>query len=280
MREARNLTVRSRQDYPAFSGCSLLARQPAIIARSRKVTGTSPTLSQFAALSFDCYGTLIDWETGLLEALEPMLVHTSQRPSNTQVLEAYAAAEGEAETAHPAAPYPEILSRAWLTLANRFGIADDEAERERFAHSVGNWPAFPDTSDALKRLQRRYKLIILSNIDRASFAMSKRRLGVDFDRIITAQDLGSYKPDPRNFEALVAAVEEMGVARQKLLHVAQSLYHDHVPAKAIGLSTAWIDRRAGMAGGGATPTPREEVQPDFRFTTLAELADAAEAEPS
>jgi len=242
------------------------------------VTGTSSTLSQFAALSFDCYGTLIDWETGLLEALEPMLVHTSQRPSNTQVLQAYAAAEGEAEAAHPAAPYPEILSRAWLTLANRFGIADDEAERERFAHSVGNWPAFPDTSDALKRLQRRYKLIILSNIDRASFAMSKRRLGVDFDRIITAQDLGSYKPDPRNFEALVAAVEEMGMARQKLLHVAQSLYHDHVPAKAIGLSTAWIDRRAGMAGGGATLAPREEVQPNFRFTTLAELADAAEAE--
>ena len=192
------------------------------------MTGTSPTLSQFEALSFDCYGTLIDWETGLLEALEPMLVRASPRPSNTQVLEAYAAAEGEAETAHPTDPYPEILSRAWLTLAKRFGVAGNAVERERFGHSVGNWPAFPDTSDALKRLKRRYKLIILSNIDRASFAMSNRRLGVDFDRIITAQDLGSYKPDPRNFEALVAAVEEMGLARQKLLHVAQSLYHDHV----------------------------------------------------
>ena len=242
------------------------------------MTGTSPTLSQFEALSFDCYGTLIDWETGLLEALEPMLVRASPRPSNTQVLEAYAAAEGEAETAHPTDPYPEILSRAWLTLAKRFGVADSAVERERFAHSVGNWPAFPDTSDALKRLKRRYKLIILSNIDRASFAMSNCRLGVDFDRIITAQDLGSYKPDRRNFEALVAAVEEMGLARQKLLHVAQSLYHDHVPAKAIGLSTAWIDRRAGMAGSGATLGPREEVRPDFRFKTLAELADAAEAE--
>ena len=244
---------------------------------SAQVAVTGPHQTDFEALSFDCYGTLIDWETGLLTQLEPMLSRAVRRPEPRDVLEAYAEAEGAAEAAHPADPYPEILARAWSALAVRFGVAEDAAERERFAHSVGDWPAFSDTSQALQRLKTRYKLIILSNVDRASFARSNRQLGVEFDRIITAEDLGSYKPDPRNFAALVAAVEEMGVPRRKLLHVAQSLYHDHVPAKAIGLTTAWIDRRAGKAGGGATLPPDAEVHPDFVFTTLGELADAADA---
>lgn len=240
------------------------------------MTETRPSLTQFEALSFDCYGTLIDWETGLIEALEPLLARASPRPPVKDVLEAYAQAEVEAEADHPADPYPEILARVWSALAAHFGVAEDDAERERFAHSVGDWPAFADTPGALKRLKECYKLVILSNIDRASFAKSNRRLGVEFDRIITAQDLSSYKPDPRNFEALVAAVESMGIPRGKLLHVAQSLYHDHVPAKRIGLATAWIDRRAGMEGGGATVPPEGGVKPDFVFTTLGALADAVE----
>ena len=240
------------------------------------MTDAVPSLAEFEALSFDCYGTLIDWETGLLSALEPLLARASPRPSSKEVLEAYAEAESAVEAAHPADIYPQILRRVWSALAARFGVADDAAEIERFSQSVGDWPAFADTKDALRRLKSRYKLIILSNIDRSSFAKSNARLGVDFDRIITAEDLGSYKPDPRNFEALVNAVEEMGVPRGRLLHVAQSLYHDHVPAKRIGLTTAWIDRRANLEGGGATLPPDGEVRPDFVFTSLAELADAAE----
>jgi 2-haloalkanoic acid dehalogenase type II len=241
------------------------------------MTVATSALTDFEALSFDCYGTLIDWETGLLEALEPLLARAGVRPPTDEVLEAYGAAEFEAEQAHPADPYPQILSRVWRALASEWGIADDADERERFAQSVGEWPAFPDTVEALKRLKARYELVILSNVDRASFARTNRRLGVEFDRIITAQDVGSYKPTPRNFETLVAAIEEMGLGCGKLLHVAQSLFHDHVPAQAIGLRTAWIDRREGMAGGGATRHPAHQVSPDFTFPTLAALADAADA---
>jgi len=234
-------------------------------------------LVDFEALSFDCYGTLIDWETGLLAALEPLLAHASPRPDSKDVLEAYAEAESDAETAHPTDIYPQILERVWTMLAARYGVGEDPALRERFGHSVGDWPAFADSSEALQRLKSRYKLIILSNIDRVSFAQSNRRLGVAFDAIITAEDLGSYKPDPRNFEALVNAAEAMGVRRDKLLHVAQSLYHDHVPAKRIGLKTAWVDRRSDVGGGGATRPPEADVTPDFVFTSLAGLADAADA---
>jgi len=233
-----------------------------------------PSLNDFEALSFDCYGTLIDWETGLVEALAPLLARAPTPPTRDEVLEAYALAESEAEEKYPAEPYPQILSRVWLDLASQWNVADDPVLRQAFAGSVGDWPAFPDTAEALERLKRRYKLIILSNVDRASFARTNRRLGVEFDRVITAQDLGSYKPDPRNFEALVTEVERMGIRREKLLHVAQSLYHDHVPAQAMGLSTAWIDRRSGKAGGGATRRPKADVRPDFVFPGLAALAYA------
>ena len=233
-----------------------------------------PSLNDFEALSFDCYGTLIDWETGLVEALAPLLARAATPPTRDEVLEAYALAESEAEEKYPAEPYPQILSRVWLDLASQWNVADDPVLRQAFAGSVGDWPAFPDTAEALECLKRRYKLIILSNVDRASFARTNRLLGVEFDRIITAQDLGSYKPDRRNFEALVTEVERMGIRREKLLHVAQSLYHDHVPAQAMGLSTAWIDRRSGKAGGGATRRPKADVRPDFVFPGLAALADA------
>ena len=211
----------------------------------------------------------------MLEALEPLLARAPVRPTRDEALEAYGAAESDAESAHPADPYPEILSRVWLALAAHWCVADDPAERAAFTRSVGDWRPFPDTVEALRSLKSRYRLVILSNVDRASFAATNRRLEVAFDRVITAEDLGSYKPDPRNFEALVAAVEEMGIPRAKLLHVAQSLFHDHVPAQAIGLATAWIDRRSGMEGGGATRAPSADVSPDFTFPTLAALAEAA-----
>src|ERR1044071_1376200 len=130
---------------------------------------TAPSLDQFEALSFDCYGTLIDWETGLLAALEPLLARAQPRPATRQVLEAYAAAESAAEEAYPSDPYPQILARVWSALADEFGVEDDPQDRARFAQSVGDWPPFADTGEALRSLKQRYKLIILSNVDRASF---------------------------------------------------------------------------------------------------------------
>jgi 2-haloacid dehalogenase len=163
-------------------------------------------------------------------------------------------------------------------VAQRFGVAADPAAAEAFGDSVRDWPAFPDSAEALAYLKRHYRLVILSNIDRASFAHSARKLGVEFNAVYTAEDIGSYKPDPRNFEYTLARLAEQGIAREQILHTAESLYHDHIPAKRFGLATCWIHRRAGQAGHGATRPPEVEVRPDFRFATLAEMAAAHRAE--
>ena len=172
--------------------------------------------------------------------------------------------------------YPELLAKVHRGLAERFGIEPDAKAAADFGASVGNWPAFPDSPDALTRLKRRYRLIVLSNVDRRSFAASNERLGVDFDLIVTAQDVGAYKPSPASFPALLAAIPSIGVDRDELLHVAQSLYHDHEPARAVGLPSVWIDRRHGQDGFGATPAPRSiDDTWGWRFPSLAAFADAA-----
>ena len=229
-------------------------------------------LSDFNALSFDCYGTLIDWETGLLEALKPLRDRSGV--SDDDLLTAYGEAEHEVEVEHPGLIYSQLLEKVHATLCRRLGVAEDRDEAAKLGASVGDWPAFADSPDALRYLKQHFKLVILSNVDRASFAGSNRRLGVEFDHIFTAQDIGSYKPDPRNFEYLVARLDEAGIAKNELLHVAQSLYHDHVPANRMGIASAWIDRRHDKPGGGATVLPEPMPHFDFRFTSMAELADA------
>ena len=233
-------------------------------------------LSDFEALSFDCYGTLIDWESGILSALRSL----SERSGvpDEELLEAYGVIEFELEQEHPSLVYSQLLEKVHAGLCERFGVEEDEVEAAKFGASVGDWPAFPDTVEALRYLKQHFKLIILSNVDRLSFAGSNRRLGVDFDYIFTAQDIGSYKPDLRNFEYLLGHLTDAGVEKAKLLHVAQSLFHDHVPANRMGIASAWIDRRHGKAGGGATVLPDPMPHLDFRFTSLGELADAHRAE--
>ena len=162
-------------------------------------------------------------------------------------------------------------------MARRWSAASTDRDAAAFGASVGDWPAFPDSPEALAYLKRHYKLVILSNVDRASFGASKRRLGVEFDAIITAQDVGSYKPDPANFRALLKRLTGMGIDKSRVLHTAQSLFHDHVPAKAAGLATCWIDRRGGQ-GWGATKPPETQVTPDFRFISMAEMAQRHRAE--
>ena len=236
------------------------------------------TLRDFDALSFDCYGTLIDWEAGLLGVLRPWADARGLAIRDEALLTAYGTHEAEAETSNPGDRYPLILARSFRAMGEELGAEVSDAEAERLGASVPDWPAFADSAEALARLERRYRLIILSNIDRASFAASNRRLGVTFTSILTAEDIGSYKPSPRNFEALLAEVGRLGIRKERLLHVAQSLFHDHVPAKAAGLSTAWINRRHADPGWGATPQPEAPVMPDWTFPSMGALADAADAE--
>ena len=234
--------------------------------------------ADFEALSFDCYGTLIDWETGIAAVLQPWADAHGLPMTDEQLLTAYSTHEAQAEAEQPTDLYPQILARAMRGLGTQLGVPVSDAEAESLAVSVPDWPAFADSSQALERLSHRFKLIILSNVDRASFAGSNKRLGVTFTSILTAQDIGSYKPSPRNFDALTREIDRLGVAEGGLLHVAQSLFHDHVPAKAAGLPTVWINRRHDNLGWGATPQPHADVKPDWTFTSMAAFADAVDAE--
>lgn len=232
-------------------------------------------LNDFDALSFDCYGTLIDWEDGLKGGLMKVAALAPGAPSPETLLETYGVEESRIEREQPDLRYPEVIAQAVIATGKAHNITVPDRLAAEIGHSVPEWRAFPDSADALARLKQRYKLIILSNVDRESFAGSNKRLGVEFDAILTAEDIGSYKPNSRNFDALLAKVDEMGIPRERLLHVAQSLFHDHVPAKAAGLTTVWIDRRGDTPGAGATPIPEGVVQPDWTFPSMAAFADAA-----
>ena len=231
-------------------------------------------LTDFRVLTFDCYGTLIDWETGLLDRLRPWLAREGRTIGDDEVLAAFASAEAQAETEQPGKRYPQILEMVLSALACRWAVTASSEDRTRFGASVGLWPAFSDTTAALRSLQRYYRLAILSNVDRTSFAASNVRLGVGFDHVFTAEDIGSYKPDRRNFEYALAKLRAAGIEGNRVLHVAQSLFHDHVPAKNMGMATVWIDRRAGKTGAGATPPA--EARPDWRFESLQAFAEAVE----
>ena len=235
-------------------------------------------LSDFRVLTFDCYGTLIDWESGLFAALQPLLSRARVGQPRDEVLATFADHESRQEAATPTMKYSDLLTEVHGQLARAWGVAPDAAESAAFGASVGAWPAFDDTPAALQYLKQHYKLVILSNVDRDSFAATLPRLGVTFDAVFTAQDIGSYKPDPRNFSYLLEKLGAMGVAKGDILHTAQSLFHDHAPANAAGLASAWIDRRQDAAGWGATSPPPTGVHYDFRFPSMAAMAAAHQAE--
>jgi 2-haloacid dehalogenase len=231
-------------------------------------------LTDFGVLTFDCYGTLIDWETGIYAALQPLLARVGRAMPRDQVLESFAQQEFEQELETPAMLYSELLAVVHERLAKHWNVPPFAGEARRFGGSVSEWPAFADSAASLQYLQKHYKLVILSNVDRESFKGSNARLGVTFDAIYTAQDVGSYKPDPRNFAYMLARLGEKGIAPGQILHTAQSLFHDHAPANAAGLASAWIDRRHDAQGWGATMPPPKDAKVDFRFTSMAALAQA------
>lgn len=238
-------------------------------------------ITDFTTLSFDCYGTLIDWERGILNELRPWADSHGILATDDGLLEAFGEAESQAEREMPACVYPRILEEALRRLASRWSVAAKPGEARRFGASVGHWPAFADSPAALAYLKQHYRLVVISNVDHASFAKSRERLGVKFDRVITAEDVGSYKPDARTFRyALDDIRRTLSVAPHQVLHTAQSLFHDIVPAKALGLKTMWINRRKGAAGWGATPAPAalgDAARPDFEVASLAELVELHQA---
>jgi 2-haloacid dehalogenase len=232
-------------------------------------------LTDFKALTFDCYGTLIDWETGLWNALQPLISAGQLKIGREEALNVFSRLETEQEVETPSLRYSALLSVIHARIAKKWGVHTHADLHDRFGASVADWPAFPDSVEALAYLKRHYKLVILSNVDRLSFAASNKKLGVTFDAVYTAEDVGSYKPDPRNFAHLIEHLEaDLGIGKSEILHTAQSLHHDHVPAERAGLARAWIDRRFGQSGGGATVIPENKPQVDFHFKSLAELAQA------
>jgi 2-haloacid dehalogenase len=228
---------------------------------------TDLDLSHYEILTFDCYGTIIDWETGILAALRPLLA--GDPATDDDLLTAFARHEAAVE-AGPFRRYREVLAETARRLAHERGIEPTEDQLATFGGSVGDWPPFPDSVEALTRLRTRYRLGVLTNCDDDLFAASEQRLGIPFDPVVTAQQVGAYKPSTRGFGILL---DRVGVPQDRVLHVAQSLFHDHVPARQLGLATVWVDRRAGKAGGGATPPA--EADPDLVVPDLATLASLA-----
>jgi 2-haloalkanoic acid dehalogenase type II len=226
-------------------------------------------LGRYDALTFDCYGTLIDWETGLLAGLRRALgAHGVDAPDD-DLLERYGRVEAELE-AGPYLRYRDVLARGLAAVASELGVTCTDEELAAFGGSVADWPAFPDSAGALARLATRYRLCVITNCDDDLFAASNARLGVTFDAVVTAQQMGAYKPDTRGFPE---AWRRLGLPKERVLHVAQSLFHDHAPARRLGIDSAWINRRHGRHGSGATPPA--EASPGLTVPDMRTFADLA-----
>jgi 2-haloacid dehalogenase len=225
----------------------------------------------FDALTFDCYGTLVDWERGILAGARGALGGRETGISDDDLLQAYGRHEAELEGGEYLR-YREIVAEALRRIGAEQGIDVSDEEAAAFADSVGDWPPFPDSTAALAQLAGRFRLGVITNCDDDLFARTRARLNAEFDWVVTAEQAQSYKPSLHNFEL---AFETIDVPRERILHVAQSLFHDHVPAKHLGMTSVWIDRRGDAAGGGATPPASAEPDmtfPDMRSFTAAALA--------
>jgi 2-haloacid dehalogenase len=231
-------------------------------------------LTDFKALTFDCYGTLIDWESGMMDALRPLTSKLKTPISRNAVLETHARHESAQQEQTPGMRYRDLLAIVYKRMAEEWGVAVSWGDCVSYGLSVRDWPAFPDTADALQYLKKHYKLVILSNVDNESFGFSNQKLGVSFDAIYTAEDIGSYKPALANFEYMLDKLKTLGVKPNEILHTAESMFHDHKPANQIGLASCWIYRRHNDQGFGATMNPGAMPKYDFRFTSMADLAKA------
>lgn len=221
--------------------------------------------SQVEYISFDCYGTLIDWESGILAYLRPLLQRKNRHVSDSETLDRYSEFEPREQETYK--PYRDVLARVVRDFGAQFNFEVGAEEAAGLAQSIRNWRPFPDTVPALQRLKSRYKLAILSNIDDDLFAFTAPKLGVELDLVVTAEQVQSYKPSLRNFETLL---QHLPVDKHRLLHAAESLYHDMVPAHTLGIRTAWVNRRQGKTSAA---TKLAAAHPDIEVPTVGALAD-------
>jgi 2-haloacid dehalogenase len=231
-------------------------------------------LTDFKALTFDCYGTLIDWESGMVEALKPLTSRVTRELSRNDILEAHARHESVQQLQTPGKTYRDLLPIVYKRLAEEWGASASWEECVAYGRSVRDWPAFIDSAGALQYLKKHFKLVILSNVDNENFAGSNKKLQVEFDAIYTAEDVGAYKPSDKNFEYMLSKLKTLGVEKHQILHTAESMFHDHGPANRHGLASCWIYRRFDQDGFGATMHPGEMPKYEFRFNSMADLVKA------
>jgi 2-haloacid dehalogenase len=229
----------------------------------------SLNFAQFKFLTFDCYGTLIDWETGILGAFRSILNNHKKDLNDAEILNLYAELESAIESGE-FKPYREVLKEVVRGFSARLAFKPTEQEADSLPESVKDWRPFPDTVSALKSLARHYKLCIISNIDDDLFAHSARQLDVPFHVVVTALQARSYKPSRSNFRL---ALNQIGEPREQVLHVAESLFHDIVPARALGIKNVWVDRSKGKRGRASRTA---DVKPDLEVRDLKTLAELVE----
>ena len=231
-------------------------------------------LTDFKALTFDCYGTLIDWESGIASGLSELASRAAKPLSRDEILEAHARHESHQQKVTPAMPYDRLLQVVFKRLAEEWNASYSWDEAVAYGASVGDWPAFPDSASTLQYLKKYFQLIVVSNVDNRSFKTTNEKLAVDFDAIVTAEDAGSYKPSRSIFEYLFSTLSSMGVEKSDTLHVADSVYHDHEPASEWQLRSCWIQRRYEQRGSGANVKYSVEPYVDYKFTSMAQLVKA------
>jgi 2-haloacid dehalogenase len=226
--------------------------------------------NRFEILTFDCYGTLINWEDGILRCLHRILAaHGKDKEKDTDdvtILKLYGDFEAHAEQGEHRS-YREVLHSVVRQFGEQLGFTPTEQEARSLPESLPNWKPWPDTVSALFELHRRFRLAIVSNTDDDLFATTQPQLGVEFDQVITAQQARAYKPSLKIFEL---ALSRVGVPAHRILHVGQSLYHDVIPAQSLGLATVWVNRPSARAGVGAVKAA--DARPDLQVSSLAELA--------
>lgn len=225
--------------------------------------------SKYRVLTFDCYGTLIDWERGITELVQPWLAKLDPQLPPRLLLSSFALMQAKFQQVQPVLLYPDVLRRTWGDIEGTFGWPVDPTHADAFAQSVGSWPPFADTVDSLRYFERHYRLAILSNVDNASLHKTLNLLQVPFTLTVTAQDARTYKPSLALFNQAIAMLDDMGIGRDEILHIGQSKHHDVNPGRQLGLTTVWVDRRHDRQGSGATLLT--EAEPHLTVTSLAEL---------
>jgi putative hydrolase of the HAD superfamily len=232
------------------------------------------SLRQFKVLTFDVVGTLIDFEGGIVRYVRSVATQPASSLADDAILEAYRRSRADPGSGR----YPDDLVRVYADLERTLGLPRRDGAAEGFRDSIASWPAFPDAAEALRRLHRRYRLVAMTNAQRWALAHMARTLGEPFDDAVTVDDVGLEKPDPQFFAFARGRLSAQGLVMSDILHVAQSQYHDIGVARKLGYTVCWIERRKGLKGFGGTQVPEQVTKPDYHFATLAELADAVDAD--